>query len=119
MSIITRFETWVCRRQESPGTLSDDYASRRVTHGSENVVLRLTTDDGVEGVATALAANTPDISLAYLNTIVAPVVLGRNVHDREAIWQDLYDLNRRLVFFPVWLPGPVDVALWEIAAKLA
>ena len=46
-------------------------------------------------------------------------MLGRRVEDREAIWQDLYTLNRRIVFFPHFLPGPVDVAIWDIAAKQA
>jgi len=119
MSKIACFETWVCRRASSPGTLSDENAVKRVTHGSEYVVLRLTTDEGVQGIATAIAAYTPQISLAYLNEIIAPVILGRTTYDREAIWQDLYDLNRRLVSFPIYMPGPVDVALWDIAAKEA
>lgn len=119
MAILTRFETWVCRRAESPGTYPDDLEKARSSHGSEYIVIRLSTDEGTEGTATALAAYSPDISLTYLNEIIAPVVLGRDVYDREAIWQELFDLNRRLAFFPLHLPGPVDVALWDIAAKQA
>ena len=39
--------------------------------------------------------------------------------DREAIWHELWSLDRHLTFFPIYLPGPVDVALWDIAAQAA
>lgn len=120
MSRIARFETWICRRDITPGTgpSPDDRKIRPASHGSEYVVIRLTTDDGVEGIATSISYR-PSIAKAYLDDIIGPVVLGRRVQDREAIWQDLYALSRRIVFFPTFLPGPVDVALWDIAAKEA
>ena len=120
MSVITKFETWVCTRPEVPGSSAKTSRGevREATHGSQYVVIRLTTDDGVEGIATSIASR-PSIARSYIDDIIAPVVLGRDVHDREAIWHDLYQMNRRVVFFPVFLPGPVDVALWDIAAKLA
>ena len=40
------------------------------------------------------------------------MVLGRDPHDREAIFQELWTIDRHEAFFPVFLPGPVDVALW-------
>ena len=45
--------------------------------------------------------------------------MGRDPHDREAIWQELWNIDRHLTFFPVYLPGPIDVALWDICAKEA
>lgn len=121
MSKVTSVETWVCSRPETPGTgahADDDDRIRTATHGSHFVVLRLQTDDGLEGIATSIA-HVPSLSRSYLDDVIAPVVLGRDIHDREAIWQDLYALNRRMVFFPVFMPGPVDVALWDLAAKSA
>jgi L-alanine-DL-glutamate epimerase-like enolase superfamily enzyme len=119
---IVRFETWVCSRDESPGSGPSSRGAqlnRTGEPGSKAVLLRLTTDDGIEGYATAQVAFTPKIALAYLNEVVANVVLGRDPTDREAIWQELFWLNRRSVYFPTNLPGPVDVALWDIAAKSA
>ena len=57
MGTIVRFETWVCRRDIVPGTGAspDDQRIRRATHGAEFVVIRLTTDDGIEGIATSIA----------------------------------------------------------------
>lgn len=120
MGRVARFETWICRRESTPGTGASPTGSkiRPGSHGSEYVVIRLTTEEGVEGIATSIAYR-PSISKAYIDDIIAPVVLGRRVQDREAIWQDLYALNCRIVFFPVFLPGPIDVAIWDIAAKEA
>jgi L-alanine-DL-glutamate epimerase-like enolase superfamily enzyme len=59
------------------------------------------------------------VTEAYLHENIAPVLAGRDASDRERIWHDLWTLDRHLTFFPVYLPGPVDVALWDIAAKAA
>lgn len=56
---------------------------------------------------------------SYLQESIGPVVLGRDPHDREAIFQELWTIDRHEAFFPVFLPGPVDVALWDICAKEA
>jgi L-alanine-DL-glutamate epimerase-like enolase superfamily enzyme len=83
------------------------------------VVLRLTTDDGLQGHATALAARSSLVPQAYLHETIAPVVLGRPVSQREAIWHELWSIDRYLTFFPIHVPGPVDVALWDLAAQAA
>jgi L-alanine-DL-glutamate epimerase-like enolase superfamily enzyme len=115
MAKITAIETWVCRKPSGvkAGGLPDLYGA----FGDEVVVIRLTTDEGGTGVATAFAACGTTIPLAFVNEVIAPVLLGRDVTDREAIWQELFVLNRRFAFFPMYLPGPVDVALWDLAAK--
>jgi len=59
------------------------------------------------------------VTQAYLHETIAPVVLGRRVSEREAIWKELWTIDRHLTFFPVYLPGPVDVALWYLAAQAA
>jgi len=114
---VVSIESAVCKKRsgEKPGGLPDLYDS----FGDQVVVVKLVTDDGLEGVGTVLAATGTGIPLAYVRDVIAPVVLGREVHDRERIWQELYLLNRRFGFFPLSLPGPVDVALWDIASKEA
>jgi L-alanine-DL-glutamate epimerase-like enolase superfamily enzyme len=112
---ITALETWHCKR---------DLTLFPVSRAGANmpwdvVVLRLHTDAGVMGHASALAARSGRITEAYLHENIAPVLAGRDVTERERIWHDLWTLDRHLTFFPVYLPGPVDVALWDIAAKAA
>src|SRR5262249_36614139 len=113
---VTRFESWLCKRNEA---LFDAARMGRSPMNWDVVVLRLSTDAGLRGHATALAARSGNITQSYLHEVIAPVVLGRDVFEREAIWHELWNIDRHLTFFPVYLPGPVDVALWDIAAEAA
>jgi len=113
---VTSFETWRCQRREA---LFDSARTGRSPMNWDVVVLRLNTDAGFRGHATALAARSSVVTQEYLHETIAPVVLGRPVSEREAIWHELWTIDRHLTFFPVYLPGPVDVALWDIAAQAA
>jgi L-alanine-DL-glutamate epimerase-like enolase superfamily enzyme len=114
--IITSLETWRCKRSES---LFDSARTGRSPMDWDVVVLRLNTDTGLTGHATALAARSSTVTQAYLHETIAPVVLGRRVTEREAIWHELWTIDRHLTFFPVYLPGPIDVALWDLSAQAA
>lgn len=111
-----KFETWRCEREAD---FFDKARQARSPMSWDLVVLKLTTDEGVEGLATAMAARSGKLTETYLQETIAPVVMGRDVTEREAIWHDLWTVDRHLTFFPVFLPGPVDVALWDIASKAA
>jgi L-alanine-DL-glutamate epimerase-like enolase superfamily enzyme len=112
---ITEVETWHCRRDLS--LFPESRAGKNMPW--DVVVLRLNTDSGLTGHASALAARSGKITETYLHENIAPVILGREVTERERIWHDLWTLDRHLTFFPVYLPGPVDVALWDLAARAA
>src|SRR5512142_2722271 len=111
---VTQFETWQCVRNEP---LFDQARTGRCPMPWDVVVLRLTTDTGLQGIATACAARSARITAQFLNELIAPVVLGRDITEREAIWHELNTIDRHITFFPAYLPGPVDVALWDLAAK--
>lgn len=113
---IVKFESWWVERGES---LFDEKREAGSKMGWDVIVVRLTTDSGHTGVATCMAARSGAVSQAYLMETIAPVVLGRDPHDREAIFHQLWTIDRHEAFFPVFLPGPVDVALWDLAAKAA
>ncbi len=113
---ITAFETWWVKRDKS---LFDERRTGKSAMAWDVVVLKLTADSGVEGIATVLAARSGKVTEAYLHDNIAPVVLGRSPHDREKIWHEFWNMDRHLTFFPVYLPGPVDTALWDMAAKAA
>ncbi len=114
--IVTSIQTWRCQRTES---LFDSARTGRSPMNWDVVVIRLDTDTGLQGHATALAARSSTITQAYIHEVIAPVVLGRRVTEREAIWHELWTIDRHLTFFPVYLPGPVDVALWDLSAQAA
>ncbi|WP_448061287.1 D-mannonate dehydratase ManD [Cellulomonas hominis] len=84
------------------------------------VTLRLVTEDGVVGLGDA-TLNGRELAVAsYLADHVVPLLIGRDAHRIEDTWQFLY----RSAY---WRRGPVtmaaiaavDVALWDIKAKIA
>jgi mannonate dehydratase len=88
--------------------------------GRNFVTLKIETKDGLTGVGDA-TLNGRELAVAsYLNDHVIPCLVGRDAHQIEDIWQFLY----RGAY---WRRGPVtmsaiaavDMALWDIKAKLA
>ncbi|NEE01335.1 D-mannonate dehydratase ManD [Phytoactinopolyspora halotolerans] len=88
--------------------------------GRNFVTLRITTDDGVVGYGDATLNGRELAVAAYLSDHVVPLLTGRDPHRIEDTWQYLY----RGAY---WRRGPVtmaaiaavDVALWDIKAKVA
>jgi mannonate dehydratase len=88
--------------------------------GRNFVTLKIETSDGVHGVGDA-TLNGRELSVAsYLTDHVIPCLIGRDAHQIEDIWQYLYK-------GAYWRRGPVtmaaiaavDMALWDIKAKIA
>jgi mannonate dehydratase len=88
--------------------------------GRNFVTLKIETADGLTGVGDA-TLNGRELAVAsYLTDHVIPALIGRDAHAIEDIWQYLY----RGAYWrrgPVTMAaiGAVDVALWDIKAKLA
>lgn len=88
--------------------------------GRNFVTLKITTESGVHGVGDATLNGRELAVVAYLNDHILPLLIGRDAHRIEDMWQYLY----RGAY---WRGGPVgmtaiaavDVALWDIKAKLA
>jgi len=88
--------------------------------GRNFVTLKLQTDQGVHGIGDATLNGREMAVVAYLNDHVLPCLVGRDPARIEDTWQFLY----RGAY---WRRGPVtmraiaavDVALWDIKAKLA
>src|SRR5437763_12250177 len=78
-------------------------------------VLRLITDEGIEGIA-----------FTHRGKIVADLVdrrlrtelLGQDVLQKEWLWHRIWELDR-IEEFPIYALGLVDVALWDLAGKVA
>src|SRR3954467_14498864 len=88
--------------------------------GRNFVTLVIETSDGVRGVGDATLNGRELAVAAYLQDHVVPCLIGRDPHRIEDVWQFLY----RGAY---WRRGPVtmsaiaavDVALWDIKAKVA
>lgn len=88
--------------------------------GRNFVTLKIITDDGVHGIGDATLNGRELAVVSYLTEHVIPCLIGRDPHQIEDIWQYLY----RGAY---WRRGPVtmcaiaavDIALWDIKAKVA
>ena len=88
--------------------------------GRNFVTLKLETADGITGIGDA-TVNGRELAVAsYLQDHVVPLLIGRDAHRIEDTWQYLY----RGAYWrrgPITMAaiGAVDVALWDIKAKVA
>ena len=88
--------------------------------GRNFVTLKIVTDEGVYGIGDATLNGRELSVVSYLEDHVIPTLIGKDPHRIEDIWQFLY----RGAY---WRRGPVgmtaiaavDVALWDIKAKVA
>ena len=79
-------------------------------------LLRIRTDDGVEGNAfLGSASNSATTDGQGLITHLKPVLMGRNPLHREAIVVDLWRKQRACGVRAI---GAVDVALWDLCGKI-
>ena len=84
------------------------------------MTLKIMTDEGVYGIGDATLNGREKAVVSYLEDHVIPVLIGRDAHRIEDIWQYLY----RGAY---WRRGPVtmsaisavDTCLWDIKAKAA
>ena len=84
------------------------------------VTVKISTDEGVHGIGDATLNGRELAVVSYLQDHVAPCLIGRDPRRSEDIWQYFY----RGAY---WRRGPVtmtaiagiDVALWDIKAKIA
>lgn len=80
-------------------------------------VLRVLTDDGIEGNSFLSGPNPGPASVGeQIVRILKPRLLGRDPLDIGAIWLEMHRLARLLDPSAI---GVVDVALWDIAGKAA
>jgi L-alanine-DL-glutamate epimerase-like enolase superfamily enzyme len=83
-----------------------------------NIILRLTTRGGHQGIAGA-AMITPhcfDTSVGESLRSMLPNVIGRSCLEREAIWYDIQGLCTPMM---PQAQSLIDIALWDMAAKAA
>ena len=81
------------------------------------VLVRLTTDNGLEGIASAGVGNG---AAAYvLEHHLKPIVLGQNPFDVELLWEKMFrsTLNYGRKGLVLEAISAVDIALWDILGK--
>ncbi len=88
--------------------------------GKNYVTLKIMTDQEIYGLGDATLNNRETLPVAYLRDYIVPNLIGMDPRNSEDIWQFFY----RGAYFrrgPITMSaiGAVDMALWDIKAKLA
>jgi L-alanine-DL-glutamate epimerase-like enolase superfamily enzyme len=80
-------------------------------------LLRLVTDEGLEGHALlGSSSRGAQMDAPMLMAFLKPVVMGQDPLDRERLFQAMWKRNRNVTLRAI---GAVDVALWDLAGKIA
>ena len=116
---ITAFETIPLKIPFSPAGPTGARAAGWNT--LEMVVLRLETEDGLVGWGDAFSYHCSAAVQAALDTMVRPLVMGREV---RAIAPLMYELQQKLHLWgrygiTLFALSGLDIALWDLAAKAA
>lgn len=91
--------------------------STRPIHSRHFLVVKITTDDGVQGYGYSFGSK---IELASVKDVLAPFVVGEDVLDTEKIWHKMFTSTllwgrRGAVLRAI---SAIDIALWDIKAKI-
>ncbi|WP_417271665.1 mandelate racemase/muconate lactonizing enzyme family protein [Celeribacter sp.] len=96
---------------------SQQYYHKRTAH-----LVEVETDEGITGWGECFGAGTIALgNKAIVEKVIQPMVLGMNPMDRDAIWHKVYNLLRDhgQKGMPMQSLSGVDIALWDIAGKVA
>ncbi len=107
----------VIRRQLPKTGLASDFGTEEKP--IEQGVLRVITEDGTEGNCfIGEFWGRAEAHFAPILEVIKPEVVGRSVFERERLWNRLQFLFTRFKLTAgAW--APMDIALWDIAGKLA
>lgn len=88
----------------------------------ETLLVKVTAEDGTAGWGEALAPVAPEVPAAVVDLLLAPVLRGLDARSPRPAWSTLRDLMRErghLVGHQADALAAVDIALWDLAARLA
>lgn len=96
---------------------SQQYYARRTAH-----LVEVQTDDGITGWGECFGpGNVALANKGIVEKVIQPMVLGEDPLDRDVIWHKVYNLLRDhgQKGMPMQALSGVDIALWDIAGKVA
>ena len=115
---ITKIQSHVLR-YDLPEELgySQQYYSQRTAH-----LVEVSTDEGITGWGECFGpGNIAIANKGIVEGVIQPMVLGMDPVDRDVIWHKVYNLMRDhgQKGMPMQALSGVDIALWDIAGKVA
>lgn len=101
-----------------PAPVSD--AVRRITH-RDHLIVRITTDDGIEGVGFTLGYDGSTAMVSLVDTIYKPILMNAVATHSEQLWGEMFrqsiQAGRRGAALRAM--SAIDIALWDIRGKYA
>jgi L-alanine-DL-glutamate epimerase-like enolase superfamily enzyme len=85
--------------------------------GGERGVLRIGTDEGAVGVSFAGRPGSADQLKELVDRVLRDELVGQDPLNREWLWHRMWEVDR-IEELPLPLFGIVDIALWDLAARL-
>lgn len=82
--------------------------------GQGAVIVRLRTDEGLVGIGEAMGRPGPRATAAYINDVLAPLLIGEDPRHHHALWSAM---SEQIRFAPMCLSG-VDIALWDLRGQI-
>ena len=96
---------------------SQQYYDKRTAH-----LVEVRTDEGVTGWGECFGpGNVARANKVIVETVIAPMIVGMDPLDRGVIWHKAYNLLRDhgQKGMPIQALSGIDIALWDIAGKIA
>jgi D-galactarolactone cycloisomerase len=96
---------------------SQQYYAKRTAH-----LVRVETDEGITGWGECFGpGNVAIANKGIVEKVIQPMILGDDPLDRDVIWHKVYNLLRDhgQKGMPMQALSGVDIALWDIAGKVA
>lgn len=85
-------------------------------------LVEISTDEGLTGIGEAIVRKAPQVTRTVVEQLLKPVLLGRDPHDVEGLWDEMFQQLRGWGHwrgFVFEAMSGVDTALWDILGKAA
>src|SRR5438876_12080020 len=85
-------------------------------------LVEVTTDDGLVGIGECIVRRAPQVTRADLDHMLAPVITGRDPHDVEGLWDDMFQQQRGCEHYRGFAIEPliaIDTALRNLLYQTA
>ena len=121
---ITKLQVYVLR---APDTARPHWVSHFIVPKANEILVRLQTDEGVEGIGLATSYTPIEAAIHSFRSGLGELIIGADPLAPEQLYQKLFALTwQRLAHTKGWsrealvrISAAVDIAAWDIMAKVA
>ncbi|MBN1828107.1 MAG: mandelate racemase/muconate lactonizing enzyme family protein, partial [Deltaproteobacteria bacterium] len=115
---ITRIETIGLKASLKETWIASGFTIKETT----STIVRISTDACITGYGECLARFTTKITQTIVESLLKPILLGRDPFDVEILWEEMFATMRTKGHskgFMIEAMSGVDMALWDVMGKAA